>query len=87
MYLPNRSKSKPAPQPRTLGAKYKTVEIIAYDGMNWNDVKVKSSDIDNLVNSSYQHRFLPIWNKNSGKKHLIDISNVREIVIEENEEG
>lgn len=67
--------------------KYKTVEIIAYDGMNWNDVKVKSSDIDNLVNSSYQHRFLPIWNKNSGKKHLIDISNVREIVIEENEEG
>ncbi len=49
-------------------------------------MKVKSSDIDNLVNSSYQHRFLPIWNKNSGKKHLIDISNVREIVIEENEE-
>ena len=86
MYLPNRSKSKPAPQPRPLGAKYKTVEIIAYDGMNWNDVKVKSSDIDNLVNSSYQHQFLPIWNKHSGKKHLIDISNVREIVIEENEE-
>lgn len=88
MYLPNRSKPKPAPQPqpRFLKPKYKTVEIIAYDGMNWNDVKVKSSDIDNLVNSSYQHRFLPIWNKHSGKKHLIDISNVREIVIEENEE-
>lgn len=85
MYLPDRSKSKPAPQPRLPEAKYKTVEIIAYDGMNWNDIKVKSSDIDNLVNSSYQHRFLPIWNKHSGKKHLIDISNVREIVIEENE--
>lgn len=84
MYLPNRSKPKPAPQPqpRFLKPKYKTVEIIAYDGMNWNDVKVKSSDIDNLVNGSYQHRFLSIWNKNSGKKHLIDISNVREIVVE-----
>lgn len=86
MYLPNRSKSKPAPQPRPPKVKYKTVEIIAYDGMNWNDIKVKSSDIDNLVNSSYQHRFLPIWNKHSGKKHLIDISNVREILIEENED-
>lgn len=86
MYLPNRSKSKPALQPRPPEAIYKTVEIIAYDGMNWNDMKVKSSDIDNLVNSSYQHRFLPIWNKHSGKKHLIDISNVREIVIEENDE-
>lgn len=86
MYLPNRSKSKPALQPRPPEAKYKTVEIIAYDGMNWNDMKVKSSDIDNLVNSSYQHRFLPIWNKHPGKKHLIDISNVQEIVIEENDE-
>lgn len=86
MYLPNRSKSKPAPQPRPPKVKYKTVEIIAYDGMNWNDMKVKSPDIDNLVNGSYQHRFLPIWNEYSGKKHLIDISNVREIVIEENEE-
>lgn len=93
MYLPNRSKPKPAPQPQPrlpkvkykTKVKYKIVEIIAYDGMNWNDVKVKSSDIDNLVNSSYQHQFLPIWNKHSGKKHLIDISNVREIVIEENE--
>lgn len=86
MYLPNRSESKPAPQPQPTKVNYKTVEIIAYDGMNWNDIKVKSSDIDNLVNSSYQHRFLPIWNKHSGKKHLIDISNVREILIEENED-
>ena len=85
MYLPNRSKPKPAPLPRLPKVKYKTVEIIAYDGMNWNDVKVKSCDIDNLVNGSYQHRFLSIWNKNSGKKHLIDISNVREIVVVENE--
>lgn len=86
MYLPNRSKSKPALQPRPSKTEYKTIAIIAYDGANWNDIKVRSSDIDNLVNSSYQHRFLPIWNKHSGKKHLIDISNVREIVIEENDE-
>ncbi|WEA58253.1 hypothetical protein [Pediococcus pentosaceus] len=87
MYLPNRSKSKPAPQPRHPEAKYKTVDVIVivYDGINLSDIKVKSSDIDNLVNGSYQHRFLPIWNEYSGKKHLIDISNIREIVIEENE--
>lgn len=85
MYLPNRSKSKPAPQPRPPKVKYKTIAIIAYDGANWNDMKAELSDIDNLVNSSYKHRFLPIWNKHSGKKHLIDISNIREIVIEENE--
>lgn len=85
MYLPNRSKPKPAPQPRPPKPEYKTVSIIAYDGANWNDMKAKLSDINNLVNSSYKNRFLPIWNKHSGKKHLIDISNVREIVIEENE--
>ena len=85
MYLPNRSKSKPALHPRPSKAEYKTIAIIAYDGANWNDMKAKLSDINNLVNSSYKNRFLPIWNKHSGNKHLIDISNVREIVIEENE--
>lgn len=88
MYLPNRSKPKPAPQPqpRFLKPEYKTISIIAYDGADWNDMRTKSSDIDNLVNGSYKNWFLPIWNKHSGKKHLIDISNIREIVIEENEE-
>lgn len=85
MYLPNRSKSKPASQPQPPKSEYKTVSIIAYDGANWNDMKTKLSDINNLVNSSYKHRFLPAWNRHSGKKHLIDISNIREIVIEENE--
>lgn len=85
MYLPNRSKSKPAAQPRPPKPEYKAISIIAYDGANWNDMRTRSSILDNLDNGSYKHRFLPIWNRHSGKKHLIDISNIREIVIEENE--
>lgn len=51
-------------------------------------MKTRSSILDDLDNDSYKHWFLPIWNRYSGKKHLIDISNIsniREIVIEENE--